>query len=216
MNADELRQNLMAQGLNRSELSPNPVNQFESWYKQTIATGVHEPGAMSLCTVDEEGQPWQRIVLLKLFDENGFVFFTNYESRKARQIAINPKVSLLFPWHTMGRQVKMTGEAEKISTAESLKYFISRPRGSQIGAWASNQSQVISSRSVLQSMFNSMKEKYGNKDVPLPPFWGGYRVKPATFEFWQARDSRLHDRLHDRFIYRKNDAQEWSSERMAP
>lgn len=212
MNADELRQNLMAQGLNRSELSPNPVNQFESWYKQTIATGVHEPGAMSLCTVDEEGQPWQRIVLLKLFDENGFVFFTNYESRKARQIAINPKVSLLFPWHTMGRQVKMTGEAEKISTAESLKYFISRPRGSQIGAWASNQSQVISSRSVLQSMFNSMKEKYGNKDVPLPPFWGGYRVKPATFEFWQARDSRL----HDRFIYRKNDAQEWSSERMAP
>jgi pyridoxamine 5'-phosphate oxidase len=167
---------------------------------------------MSLATVDAENQPWQRIVLLKLFDEKGFVFFTNYESRKAQQIAVNAKVSLLFPWHVLGRQVKMTGEAEKVSTAESLKYFATRPRGSQLGAWASGQSQMISSRSILESMVESMKEKYANKDVPLPPFWGGYRVKPQTFEFWQARDSRL----HDRFIYRKDEAGQWFSQRLAP
>ena len=212
MNADDLRQQLMAQGLNQSDLNASPFKQFEAWYAQTIETGVYEPGAMSLATVDAEGQPWQRTVLLKLFDEQGFVFFTNYESRKAKQMAVNPKVSLLFPWHAMGRQLKMTGEVEKISTAESLKYFTTRPRGSQLGAWASNQSQIISSRSILVSMFDSMKQKYDNQEVPLPPFWGGYRVRPETFEFWQARDSRL----HDRFIYRKNEAGEWFSQRMAP
>ena len=212
MNADDLRQQLMSQGLNQGELDVSPFKQFEAWYAQTIETGVYEPGAMSLATVDANGQPWQRTVLLKLYDEQGFVFFTNYESRKAKQMAVNPRVSLLFPWHAMGRQMKMTGVVEKISTAESLKYFASRPRGSQLGAWASNQSQIISSRSILVSMFDSMKQKYDNKDVPLPPFWGGYRVKPETFEFWQARDSRL----HDRFIYQKNDAGEWFSERLAP
>ena len=212
MNADELRQQLMAQGLQHSELDANPFKQFEAWYAQTIASGLHEPGAMTLATVDADGQPWQRIVLLKLFDEKGFVFFTNYESRKAQQIAQNSKVGLLFPWHALGRQVKITGVAEKVSTAESLKYFATRPRGSQLGAWASGQSQVISSRAILESMFDSMKHKYTNKDVPLPPFWGGYRVTPRTFEFWQARESRL----HDRFIYRKNAAHEWTSERLAP
>lgn len=212
MNADDLRQQLMARGLNQSELDTSPFKQFEAWYSQTIETGVYEPGAMSLATVDANGQPWQRTVLLKLYDEQGFVFFTNYESRKAKQMAVNPRVSLLFPWHAMGRQLKMTGVVEKISTAESLKYFASRPRGSQLGAWASNQSEIISSRSILVSMFDSMKQKYDNKDVPLPPFWGGYRVKPETFEFWQARDSRL----HDRFIYQKNDEGEWFSERLAP
>lgn len=212
MNTDELRQRLMATGLNTSELQTNPFKQFEVWYGQTIETGIHEPGAMSLATVDADYQPWQRIVLLKLFDEKGFVFFTNYESRKAKQIAINPKVSLLFPWHLLGRQVKITGLAEKVSTAESLKYFATRPRGSQIGAWASEQSQVISSRSMLESMFESMKQKFSDKDIPLPPFWGGYRVKPETFEFWQARDSRL----HDRFLYKKNEAGQWFNERLAP
>ena len=212
MNADKLRQQLMAQGMNKSELSINPLKQFESWYGQTIASDIYEPGAMTLSTVDAEGQPWQRIVLLKLFDEKGFVFFTNYESRKAQQIAVNPRVSLLFPWHSLGRQVKLTGKAEKVSTAESLKYFATRPRGSQLGAWASGQSQMISSRSILESMVDSMKKKYANKDVPLPPFWGGYRVKPQTFEFWQARDNRL----HDRFIYQKNKSGEWYSERLAP
>ena len=212
MNIDDFRQQLMLQGLNHSELDINPVKQFEIWYQQTIDNKLHEPGAMSLATVDAEGQPWQRIVLLKLFDEKGFVFFTNYESRKAQQIELNPKVSLLFPWHALGRQLKIMGEAEKISTAESLKYFLSRPRGSQLGAWASHQSQMINSRSILETAVDSIKQKYANKEVPLPPFWGGYRVKPETFEFWQARDSRL----HDRFIYQKKESGDWFNERLAP
>jgi pyridoxamine 5'-phosphate oxidase len=212
MKIDDLRQQLMNQGLNHDEMNTDPVKQFETWYTQTIKAGVHEPGAMSLATVDANGQPWQRIVLLKLFDENGFVFFTNYESRKAEQIAGNAKVSLLFPWHILGRQVKITGQAEKITTAESLKYFITRPRGSQLGAWASNQSQMISSRSILESMVHKMSEKFKNQEVPLPPFWGGYRVKPETLEFWQARESRL----HDRFIYQKDETEKWYSQRLAP
>lgn len=212
MKTDELRQQLMAQGLNKKDLFADPFKQFEAWYEQTCESDIYEPGAMSLATVDADNQPWQRIVLLKLFDEKGFVFFTNYESRKAQQIAGNANVSLLFLWHTTGRQVKITGSAEKVSSAESLSYFITRPRGSQLGAWSSAQSQMISSRSILETMVDSMKTKYANKEVPLPPFWGGYRVKPKTFEFWQARDSRL----HDRFIYRQDESRKWYSQRLAP
>lgn len=212
MNTDDLRQQYMTQGLSKNELDAAPLKQFETWYQQTIDSNIYEPGAMSLATVDASGQPWQRIVLLKLFDEKGFVFFTNYESRKAKQITVNAHVSLLFPWHFLGRQVKITGIAEKVSTAESLKYFATRPRGSQLGAWASQQSQMINSRSILESMVDSMKHKFADNEIPLPPFWGGYRVKPKTFEFWQARDSRL----HDRFIYQKNKEGEWYSQRLAP
>ena len=212
MNTDDLRQQLMTQGVTQNELQVNPLKQFENWYSQTIASNIYEPGAMSLATVDSDGQPWQRIVLLKLFDEKGFVFFTNYESRKAQHMAANKKVSLLFPWHALGRQVKITGQAEKVSSAESLKYFSTRPRGSQIGAWASPQSQMINSRSILDTMVESMKKKYADNEVPLPPFWGGYRVKPDSYEFWQARDSRL----HDRFIYQKNASASWYIERFAP
>jgi pyridoxamine 5'-phosphate oxidase len=209
---DILRQQFMENGLNQSELNANPLMQFESWYQDTNSSGLHEPSAMSLATVDTEGQPWQRIVLLKLFDEKGFVFFTNYESRKAKQIASNPNVSLLFPWYPLGRQLKITGSAEKITTAESLQYFATRPRGSQLGAWASEQSQVINSRSILETMVDSMKKKFANKEVPLPPFWGGYRVIPETYEFWQARESRL----HDRFLYSKDASDNWMVERLAP
>jgi pyridoxamine 5'-phosphate oxidase len=212
MNTETLRRELMAKGLVRDELCSDPIKQFEQWYAQTVETDLAEPSAMSLATVDAQGQPWQRIVLLKLFDEKGFVFFTNYASRKAEQIAANSKVSLLFPWQALGRQVKVTGEAEKISTAESVKYFATRPRGSQIGAWASHQSQVIKSRAILDAMFDEIKHKFMDGDVPLPSFWGGYRVTPETIEFWQARDSRL----HDRFIYRQDEKAQWFSERLSP
>ena len=212
MNTNDLRQQFMEQGLYQSELDANPLMQFETWYKEAIESNIHEPGAMSLATVDAHGQPWQRIVLLKLFDQRGFVFFTNYESRKADQLALNPGASLLFPWHALGRQLMITGKTERITTVESLKYFATRPRGSQLGAWASGQSQMINSRSILETVVDSMKQKYANKDVPLPPFWGGYRVKPETFEFWQERKNRL----HDRFIYQKNDSGKWFNERLAP
>jgi len=212
MRANELRQRVIQQGLNRNEMDDSPLKQFELWYGEAIETDIHEPGAMSLTTVDADGQPWQRMVLLKLFDEKGFVFFTNYESRKAKQLAVNPRVSLLFPWHALGRQLNITGETEKVSTAESLMYFATRLRGSQLGAWASGQSQLISSRSILETGIDSMKRKFANKEVPLPPFWGGYRVKPVTFEFWQERKGRL----HDRFMYQKNESGGWFSERLAP
>ena len=212
MNSETLRHELMAKGLVRADLDADPVKQFEQWYAQTIETESAEPGAMSLATVDAQGQPWQRMVLLKLFDEKGFVFFTNYSSRKAAQIAANSRVSLLFPWQELGRQVKVTGTAEKIPTAESVGYFATRPRGSQIGAWASHQSKVIKSRAILDGMFDQMKHKFLDGEIPLPSFWGGYRVSPETVEFWQARDSRL----HDRFIYRLNENAQWVIERLAP
>jgi pyridoxamine 5'-phosphate oxidase len=201
----------MSRGLIRETLNPDPTKQFEYWYAEAIDSGIPEPNAMSLATVDADGQPWLRTVLLKLYDEAGFVFFTNYESTKAQQIATNNKVGLLFPWVALGRQVKISGTAEKIPTAESMKYFASRPRGSQIGAWASPQSQVISSRSLLDAKIDEIKRKFTRGDIPLPSFWGGYRVTPFEIEFWQARE----ERLHDRFVYTKN-AGRWEIERRAP
>ena len=209
--ADELLKLWMSQGLTRDSLDPDPIRQFELWYTQAIDSGIPEPNAMSLATVDKDAQPWIRTVLLKLFDEAGFVFFTNYESDKAQQIALNHQVGLLFPWVALGRQVKISGTAEKIPTTESMKYFASRPRGSQIGAWASSQSRVISSRSLLDAKVDEIKRKFAKGEVPLPSFWGGYRVTPFAIEFWQARESRL----HDRFVYMKN-ADEWTIERRAP
>ena len=208
---EELRKQWMSRGLIRETLNPNPTKQFEYWYAEVIDSGIPEPNAMSLATVDTDGQPWMRTVLLKLYDEAGFVFFTNYESTKAQQIATNNKVGLLFPWVALGRQVKISGTAEKIPTAESMKYFASRPRGSQIGAWASPQSQVISSRSLLDAKIDEIKRKFTRGDIPLPSFWGGYRVTPFEIEFWQARE----ERLHDRFVYTKN-AGRWEIERRAP
>lgn len=211
-NPRQFRQSAMTHGLSHEELDPNPVKQFQRWFEQTIDTGIAEPNAMSLSTVDEHGQPWLRTVLLKLYDEQGFVFFTNYESRKSTQIAHNPKVALLFPWVGLARQVLITGQASRIPTAESLRYFTTRPRGSQIGAWASPQSQVINSRSLLDIKITEMTRKFAEGQIPMPDFWGGYRVKPDIIEFWQGRDSRL----HDRFRYQLNAGGEWHIDRLAP
>jgi pyridoxamine 5'-phosphate oxidase len=208
---EELRKQWMSQGLTQDTLDPDPVRQFERWYTEAIDSGIPEPNAMSLATVDSGGQPWVRTVLLKLYDMAGFVFFTNYESPKAHQIATNNRVALLFPWVALGRQVKISGTAEKIPTTESLKYFTSRPRGSQIGAWASPQSRVISSRSLLDAKVDEVKHKFARGEIPLPDFWGGYRVTPSEIEFWQARECRL----HDRFVYTKNNGG-WEIERRAP
>lgn len=209
---DELRDQWMEHGLSRSDLDTDPFRQFELWFRQAIDSGIAEPNAMTLATVDTAGQPWVRTVLLKLYDRQGFVFFTNYESSKAHQIEGNPRVALLFPWVALGRQVKISGTATRIPAAESLKYFASRPRGSQIGAWASPQSQVISSRSLLEMKVDEMKRKFARGEVPLPSFWGGYRIDPASIEFWQARESRL----HDRFVFTRRNDGHWDIERHAP
>jgi len=202
----------MHEGLRREALHADPYQTFANWFQLAIDADLVEPNAMSLATVDSEGQPWQRMVLLKTFDDNGFVFFSNYASRKAGHIAQNNKVSLLFPWYALGRQVKVTGVASKIGSAESLSYFLTRPRGSQIGAWASPQSQVITSRAMLEGMVDQVKRRFHEGDVPLPDFWGGYRVQAQSLEFWQARDNRL----HDRFLYRRQDDESWAIERLAP
>lgn len=212
-NPEALRHELMERGLARAELDPDPFRQFQQWFETAIGTDLPEPNAMSLCTVDASGQPSVRTVLLKLYDEQGFVFFTNYGSRKAREIDHNPKVALLFPWVALARQVQITGRAERIPTAESLKYFVSRPRGSQIGAWSSPQSQVIGSRSLLEAKVAEIARKFAQGEVPLPDFWGGYRVVPESIEFWQGRESRL----HDRFCYRREGASDvWRINRLAP
>jgi len=209
---EEFRAQAMARGLSRNSLEPNPIRQFQHWYEEAIATGIPEPNAMSLATVAADGQPWVRTVLLKLYDETGFVFFTNYESRKSEQIAAHPKVALLFPWVALARQIRIMGRADRISTAESLTYFATRPRGSQIGAWASPQSRVIGSRSLLDAKVEEMRRKFVQGEVPLPGFWGGFRVEPDTIEFWQGRKSRL----HDRFLYSRTSQADWRIERLAP
>jgi pyridoxamine 5'-phosphate oxidase len=211
MNLASMRDEYTREELEKSQLSRHPVQQFERWFKDALEGDVFEPNAMSLATVGRDGQPSQRTVLLKYFDEQGFVFFTNYESKKAADTNSNPRVSLLFPWLRLERQVRIQGPAEKISPTESLKYFLSRPRGSQIGAWVSQQSSVISSRQLLQSKFEEMKRRFLNKEVPLPAHWGGYRVVPHYFEFWQGGKHRL----HDRFAYTQSDGQ-WKVERLAP
>ena len=215
MDIGDLRNEYTLEGLTREQLSSDPFKQFELWFQQACTANLPEPNAMSLATVSANGQPSQRIVLLKYFDRQGLVFFTNYESKKARQIEENPQVSLLFFWIALERQLQILGNAAKISTAESLKYFATRPRGSQIGAWCSQQSTVISSRQILEMKFDEMKRKFYNQEIPLPSAWGGYRIVPHSFEFWQGRSNRL----HDRFLYsRLNDEDEsaWDIQRLAP
>ncbi len=212
MNLSSLRQEYKQATLDESSIDPNPFAQFEKWISEAIKAEVPEPNAMTLATVDADGRPDARTVLAKQFDDRGIVFFTNYESKKAQQMAHNPNVAILFPWIPLERQVTILGTVEKVSTAESLKYFITRPIASKLGAWVSPQSKVITSRSLLESKWQEMKAKFEDGEVPLPSFWGGYRVIPRSFEFWQGRRSRL----HDRFRYTRQSPTSWSIERLAP
>jgi pyridoxamine 5'-phosphate oxidase len=213
MDLGNLRNEYTLEGLTREQLASDPFEQFQLWFEQACDAHLPEPNAMSLATVSPTGMPSQRIVLLKYFDRRGFVFFTNYESAKARQISENAQVSLLFFWVALERQIRISGNAVKISTAESFKYFTTRPRGSQIGAWCSQQSQIISSRQILEMKFDEMKRKFQEREIPLPSAWGGYRIMPQSFEFWQGRPNRL----HDRFLYsRSNTESSWEIQRLAP
>jgi len=213
MDIAEIRRQYGAFELHRADLKDNPIEQFGLWLNQAIESQLFkDPTAMCVATVDEHGMPSQRVVLLKEYDERGFVFYTNLESNKAKQLAHNPKISLHFPWLELERQVIIRGEAEKLSVAEATKYFLSRPHDSQLAAWASQQSRPVGARKLLEQAFSQMKHKFAQGQVPLPGFWGGYRVKPATLEFWQGRENRL----HDRFLYRLGEDAHWGIERLQP
>ncbi|MGI9293933.1 MAG: pyridoxamine 5'-phosphate oxidase [Pseudomonadales bacterium] len=192
-------------------VSENPFDQFRLWMDQAIESDISDPTAMCVATAGENGRPWQRMVLLKSFDECGFVFYTNLASRKARDIAANRGVSLHFPWLKLDRQVIIGGHAEKLSRTEVLRYFLKRPKESQLAAWASRQSNRINTRQALETQFIQMREKFSKGEVPVPSFWGGYRVVPEEFEFWQGGENRLHDRFQ--FLLQEN---EWISSRLAP
>jgi len=211
---ESLRREYLRGGLNREDLKDDPYLQFEKWMQQAIDLEFTDPTAMTVATVDASGQPSQRIVLLKHVDAKGFVFYTNYGSRKAQDLDNNPRISLHFPWHEIERQVKVCGVAERVPTAESIKYFLTRPRDSQLAAYASKQSAVISSRSLLLGQFEAMKQKFQSGEVPLPDFWGGYRVTAQEIEFWQGGASRLHDRF--RYSRNEREGEGWQIDRLAP
>lgn len=212
MDIENIRREYMKAGLKRSELKADPMEQFEQWLSIATKTSMSDPTAMSVATVAENGMPSLRTVLLKYFNEQGFVFFTNLDSRKARELKQNNKIALLFPWTDLERQVIVTGEVEFVSTAESMKYFLSRPKDSQIAALASHQSRPINSRAMLEEKFLQLKNQFKKGDISLPSFWGGIRIKPVQIEFWQGRENRL----HDRFMYTKGEDGSWSVDRLAP
>jgi pyridoxamine 5'-phosphate oxidase len=211
LDISHFRREYLKGGLQRSNMASDPVEQFTDWFEQARKTDIADPTAMILATADPQGRPSQRTVLLKYYDDQGYVFFTNYESRKAREIAVNPKVSLLFVWLELERQILINGTARKISAAESARYFMSRPKDSQVAAWVSSQSHTLSSRQMLMQKFSEMKKKIGEGKVPLPSFWGGYKVQAEEYEFWQGRKNRLHDRFH---YLPEGDG--WKIERLAP
>ena len=212
MDLSQLRQEYALQAFDIDDADADPFRQFEHWFQEAIRSELLEPNAMSIATVDPQGGPAQRTVLLKTFDTEGFVFFTNYESRKARHLDANPHVSAHFLWLPLQRQVEINGIARRVSTAESLRYFSGRPRGSQLGAWVSRQSQVITSRSLIEQKLAEIKRKFGDGEIPLPSFWGGYRICPTRFEFWQGRPSRLHDRIE----YLPDPQGGWRRQRLSP
>ena len=209
-----MRRDYGSRELHRGDMGQSPFVQFEQWFAEARDVEIHEPNAMALSTVGLNGCPASRMVLMKFFDENGFVFFTNYGSAKAKEMEAVKMAGLLFPWLPLERQVRIEGSVEKVSTAESLKYFASRPRESQIGAWVSDQSSVVDSRALLLNKMAELKAKFKGGEVPLPSFWGGYRVRPDRIEFWQGGKGRV----HDRFLYTRDDNKEagWVIERLAP
>lgn len=207
-----LRQDYRAASLSESDVNPDAILQFETWFNQAVDAQVHEPNAMTLATATPDGRPSARILLLKGFSEQGFEFYTNYLSRKGKEIAKNPVGTILFFWGQMERQIRIEGTIEKLSREKSEAYFHSRPKGSQIGAIASLQSQEIAGRQVLEDKWQQLESEYANKEVPKPSHWGGYILRPQLIEFWQGRSSRLHDRI----VYKKSDKKNWKIVRLAP
>lgn len=207
----DLRKDYTLQGLKEADSDRNPFNQFKIWFDQAVQAQLPEPNAMTIATATPEGKPSARMVLLKDFDERGFVFYTNYESYKSQQLAENPWGAIAFWWAELERQVRLEGRIEKVSDEESDAYYHSRPKNSQLGAWASAQSQVIPNREVLEQRLEQLKQEYETKEIPRPPHWGGFRLIPSMIEFWQGRPSRLHDRLR----YRLVDGN-WVRERLSP
>ena len=206
----ELRREYAVGGLSEADLADDPITMFRTWMHDAVVAGLHEPNAMVVATATAAGVPSSRLVLLKGLDDRGFVFFTNYESRKGVELLANPACALLFPWHDLERQVRVEGAAARLSRQENEAYFATRPRGSQLGAWASPQSQVVAGRAALDAGYAEMDERYP-KDVPTPPNWGGFRVAPERVEFWQGRRGRMHDRLRYRRV-----STGWVTERLAP
>ncbi|SDJ59065.1 pyridoxamine 5'-phosphate oxidase [Microbulbifer yueqingensis] len=211
MEIDQWRREYVSGGLSRADLCDTPLEQFDKWLQELAPAGLSDPSSMILATADANGRPSQRVVLLKGYGDKGFTFFTNLQSQKARDIAANPQVCLLFPWHALDRQVIIYGRAEELDRQEAQAYFQTRPRDSQLAAWASHQSEPVESREQLEKAFLQTRERFPD-EVPLPDFWGGYRVVPDTVEFWQGRASRL----HDRFMYLLQDDGSWKVERLSP
>ncbi|MBU3744285.1 MAG: pyridoxamine 5'-phosphate oxidase [Sediminibacterium sp.] len=212
MSIASIRRDYSLQTLDESGVAANPIDQFTIWWKEAVSSDIDEVNAMTLATVGADGAPSARIVLLKGYDANGFIFFTNYESKKGQDVEKHPVAALVFFWKELERQVRISGSVEKVSAEESDAYFQSRPEGSRLGAWASPQSKVISSRKVIEAQLESLQETYQQQPIPRPPHWGGYRVVPHTIEFWQGRSSRLHDRIQ----YKKDALGNWIISRLAP
>ena len=207
-----LKEDFSQGSLDADSLSKDPFEQFERWFSEICEIDPDAPNAVSLATASRLGIPSVRTVLMKIYDANGFVFFANYTSRKAKDLDENPHAAMLFPWVRQGRQVIARGPVSRIATSESLKYFLTRSRGSQLGAWASNQSSIIPARGILESKLEEIKQKFSAGEVPLPSFWGGYRLEPESIEFWQSQS----DRLHDRFEYTRDASDEWVIARLSP